>query len=47
MIVSLKPMVILLQETMMEGMKAKESLEPWLKEWSFHILARMDIHRDW
>ena len=38
MVISLKPMIILLQKTMMEGMKAIEVLEPWLKDWPFpHI----------
>ena len=33
-----KPMIIFIQETTMEGEKAKEVLEPWLKGWSFvHI----------
>ena len=35
MIISLNPMVILLQETMMEGTKSQEVLEPWLKDWKF------------
>ena len=33
-----KPSIIFIQETMMEGEKSKEVLEPWLKGWSFvHI----------
>ena len=35
MIIILKPTIILLQETMMEGTKAKEVLEPWLKDRNF------------
>ena len=36
--VSLKPTIIPLQETIMEGTKATGSLEPWFKDWSFtHI----------
>ena len=38
MITNLKSAIIFLQETMMEGEKAKEFLESWLKDWSFdHI----------
>ena len=38
MIANLKPAIIFLRETMMEGEKAKEILESWLKGWSFgHI----------
>ena len=33
-----KPAIIFIQETMMEGEKGKEVLEPWLKGWIFgHI----------
>ena len=31
MVNSLKPTIIFIQETMMEGDKAKETLEPWFK----------------
>ena len=38
MVANLKPAIIFLQETMIEGKKAKEFLESWLKGWSFgHI----------
>ena len=38
MVKSLKPLVILLQEMMMEGAKAIEVIEPGMKDWSFsHI----------
>jgi hypothetical protein len=30
--------IILLQETMVEGLKAKALVEPWLKNWSFYTL---------
>jgi hypothetical protein len=35
MIRSLKPDIILLQETMCLSEKARETLESWLKNWSF------------
>ena len=38
MVISLKPTIIFIQETMMEGEKSKEVLEPWLRGWSLvHI----------
>ena len=43
MIDSLKTVIILLQETMMEGMKAKEVLEPWLKDYNFPYI-NLDGH---
>ena len=39
MVNSLNPMIIFIQETMMEGDKAKEALEPWLKGWSFGFIS--------
>ena len=38
MVDSLKPTIIFIQETMMEGGKSKEVLEPWLKGWSFGFI---------
>ena len=38
MTVNLKPTIIFIQEIMMEGEKAKEILESWMKGWNFgHI----------
>ena len=34
-----KPTIIFIQETMMEGEKSKEVLEPWLKGWSFGFIS--------
>ena len=34
----LNPTIIFIQETMMEGEKSKESLEPWLKGWNFGFI---------
>ena len=39
MVANLKPAIIFLQETMMEGEKAKEVLESWLKGWSFGYIS--------
>ena len=39
MVNSLKPLIIFIQETMMEGQKGKEMLEPWLKGWSFGFIS--------
>ena len=43
MVDSLKPMIIFIQETMMEGDKAKEALDPWLKGWSFGFISS-EVH---
>ena len=43
MITSIKPSIILLQETMMEGTKVIEVLVPWLKNWSFAYMS-FDSH---
>ena len=39
MVISLKPMIIFIQETMMEGEKSKEVLEAWLKGSSFGYIS--------
>ena len=46
MIVILKPMVIILQKTMMEGTKYKEYLEAWLKEWIFFHISSDGYSRE-
>ena len=38
MVNSLNPTIIFIQETMMEGEKSKEALDPWLKGWSFGFI---------
>ena len=43
MILSLKPSIILNQETVMEGTTSKEVLEPWLKDWNF-VYINSDGH---
>ena len=39
MVANLQPAIIFLQETMMEGLNAKEVLESWLKEYRFTYIS--------
>ena len=43
MVIILKPTIIFIQESMMEGEKSKEVLEAWLKGWNFGYIS-LDGH---